>query len=309
MADSSFEVRLREILAGYSLPGKLLTIGSTTFTSYLKNAEGDVMLAEGNVVPSDGGADYAKECLFIKNDALTGVRGLYSNRGTKAACSFKKLGEISVGDIILAAGKIIYGVGGVGSQKTISVNNTTPTALPVASASRVILFENPAAKAVAVHAAVAESAVNAFPGPFTNPVIPRSIQCDFAAGWEGGDVTVDGTDQFDAVISEVFADNPGAVVEGLKIFKTVTAVSKELTAGAADTVTLQTGPKIGIIGTLADAVGLLFCNLVAEAVVLDLTYDAFTPTTDPDGINDYTLVVNLEHTHAQPAHNHGLTYT
>ena len=165
----------------------------------------------------------------------------------------------------------------------------------IRSYAKLFYFENVAAKAVAVHAAVQEGAANAFPGPFTSPAIPRSLEIVFAAGWQGGDITINGLDQFSAPITEVIPDTPGSTVAGVKVFKTVVSASKELVAGTTDTATLQTGAKIGIPATIAHAYGILHLAGVTEAVVLDTTYHAFTPTTAPNGTNDYTLMVNCNH--------------
>jgi hypothetical protein len=119
----------------------------------------------------------------------------------------------------------------------------------------------------------------------------------FDAGWQGGDITVYGTDQFNAPISEVIPDTAGTTVQGVKIFKTVTSASKQTVAGTTDDCTLQTGTKIGILATIAAAFGALFVAGASEAVVLDTTYHAFTPTTAPNGTNDYVLLVNCNYDH------------
>ena len=51
-----------------------------------------------------------------------------------------------------------------------------------------------AASTTAIHAAVQESAANAFPGPITQPDVPRRLTATFAAGWQGGDITITGRD-------------------------------------------------------------------------------------------------------------------
>jgi len=155
-----------------------------------------------------------------------------------------------------------------------------------------IKFTDVAANAVGVHAAVQEGAANAFPGPFTNPAIPRSVQIVFAAGWQGGDITIQGTDQFGRPQVEVIADVAGTTVQGVKIWKTITAAAKELLAGTTDPATMQTGTKIGLLCRLTDATVLLFCGTASEAATLDSTYHAFTPTTVPNGTNDYILLIH-----------------
>lgn len=165
----------------------------------------------------------------------------------------------------------------------------------VRSYTKQFYFADVAAKAVTVHAAVDDDAVNLFPGPFTNPAVPRSLQILFAASWAGGDVTIAGTDQFGAPITEVIADTAGATVVGVKIFKTVTSASKEIKLTGGHTCTLQTGPKIGIMASVASARGALFVAGASEAVVLDTTYDAFTPTSTPNGALDFLLLAQIDH--------------
>jgi hypothetical protein len=293
MAESQFELRLREILAGYSLPGKLTLIGVETPRVYLRDTSGNVLNAAGTALPTNGTPGYAKGASFLKTDVPTSERGLYENIGTAAACLFRLAGSPRAADITLAAGKIIYGVApGVGAEKTLSL--TTPSA----SHARCFQFIDPVLHGVGVHAAVREDAANAFPGPFTSPAIPRSLQVVFAAGWQGGDVTVIGTDQFDAAVTETFVSNPGATVVGVKVFKTVVSASKTTIAGTTDVCTLQTGSKIGIPSLVSDAFGLLTCNAVVEAVTINATYSSFIPTTPPDGVKDYLLIVNVPHSHA-----------
>ena len=81
----------------------------------------------------------------------------------------------------------------------------------------------------------------AFPGPFTNPTVPSKLSVTFTASWDGGDVTVTGTDVYGAAQSEVFADAAGTTVQGTKVFATVTAATKETPAGVAGN-----GASIGI---------------------------------------------------------------
>jgi len=37
----------------------------------------------------------------------------------------------------------------------------------------------------------------------------------------------------------------------------------------------------------------LLCDDVVDAVTVDATYDAFTPTTLPNGARDYKLIANV----------------
>lgn len=129
-----------------------------------------------------------------------------------------------------------------------SVNASTPYVdFEVNDAASMITITNPAAAGVDVHAAIVESAADAYTTAITDPAIPRSLQVISDAGWQGGNITVVGTDQFDNAVTELFTiAAPGTPVLGTKIFKTVTSITKSATAGAADTATVQTGPKLGL---------------------------------------------------------------
>lgn len=185
------------------------------------------------------------------------------------------------------------------------------------------VYTDPAAPGVAVHAQVLDTAANAFPGPFTNPVIPRNVRCVFGGAWTGGDITVTGTDQDDAATVEVIADNPGNTVQGVCIFKTITAISKELVGVGGGGVDVQTGQKFGITDTPSAAVGLLTCDGVIEAGTWDIALHqrGVIPTTASNGAHDYAILfpkVATTHTHgpgtladtasgAGSAHNHSIT--
>jgi hypothetical protein len=158
--------------------------------------------------------------------------------------------------------------------------------------AKAIKFVAPAANGVAVHAQVAATAANVFPGPFTDPAIPRVLQCDFSAGWDGGDITAQGTNPFDEPISETIPDTAATIIQGTKVFKTVTAISKE-TVGSAGTVDVETGLALGILERVKDAAGILTADGTAEAVTIDPDENSFAPTTAPDGSVDFDLLCNV----------------
>lgn len=70
-------------------------------------------------------------------------------------------------------------------------------------------------------------------------------------------ITVTGTNQFNAAISEVLTANGSAIVAGLKVFKTITAVSCAAFSAGAQTVFLGVGSVLGssrqIVGCGIDA--------------------------------------------------------
>lgn len=154
----------------------------------------------------------------------------------------------------------------------------------------------PAAKSTtAVHAAVAgNSATNLFPGPYTNPVTPRNVTAVAAASYDGGALTVVGTNQFDAAQTEVITPVAGSTVLGLKVFKTVTSVTKAAVGAAAAAVSVGTGDKIGVTWNVANTTGLAFVNGVLEAVTVDATNDGWTATSVPNGALSFVVLLNIQ---------------
>lgn len=132
----------------------------------------------------------------------------------------------------------------------------------------------------------ADDAGNDFAGGFTDPDVPRNLTVAFAASWDGGDVTVTGTDQFGDAVSEVFTASAGSTVTGSKIFATVTAAEKGAVGAAAVAATIGVGEKLGLGNRMLQPVGSLAAGSIGsatdEAATWDGTYHAVTPTTASD---------------------------
>jgi hypothetical protein len=86
-------------LSQIQLFGSEEKIGEETVTVYLRDQEGNVLLAAGTTVPTAGTAGYAKSALFIKTNAASGTKGLYENQGTVDACNFNLVGAIETAEI------------------------------------------------------------------------------------------------------------------------------------------------------------------------------------------------------------------
>jgi hypothetical protein len=153
----------------------------------------------------------------------------------------------------------------------------------------------PAAKsATAVHASVLATAANLFPGPITNPVTPRNLSAVAAATYDGGSITVVGTDQFDKAQTEVIAAVANSTVYGTKIFKTVTSITKAAIGVAAAGCSIGTGDKIGVAYNVANSTGLMFVGGLAEAVTVDPVADAWTATSVPNGALSFVALLNVQ---------------
>lgn len=155
---------------------------------------------------------------------------------------------------------------------------------------------NAAADAVGgVHAGFAGNDLsNNFPGPFTNPDVPRGLSFTFGVGWDGGDVTPTGTDIDDAACTEVIT-SPGAgggVVQSTKVYKTVTSATKGAVGANPATCSIDTWHKLGLLASPSVKGGTVSCDGVDEAATWDNTAQckSFTPTTLPNGAHDYVAV-------------------
>jgi hypothetical protein len=183
-------------------------------------------------------------------------------------------------------------VGTAGQMEDLIDSVSTLEASVAESVSRLLSVGPVAAKGTNNVHALHDAATAAFAGPFTNPDVPRNLRVVKSASWDGGTVTVVGTDQYDAAVSETFNADVETTV-GVKIFKTVTSATKSIAAGVAGNgASIGTGDTIGLLVPLADEVGALFVGGAAEAVTLDDTYDSFVPTTTPSATT-YLVLANV----------------
>lgn len=162
-----------------------------------------------------------------------------------------------------------------------------------ANGARLLSIGPVAAKSATDVHALYDNTSAAFPGPFTNPDVPRNLRVTMSASWDGGDVTVTGTNQFGAAVSETFATGSGVVRVGTKIFKTVTGATKATPAGVGGSgASIGTGDLIGVAAHLDDTVGLAWVGTTIEAVTLEATYHSASFTTTP-AATTYKLLANI----------------
>lgn len=60
---------------------------------------------------------------------------------------------------------------------------------------------------------------------FTQPDFPRSLDIAFPASWDGGNLTIHGTDENDAVVTALYVANPNNTVVGTQLFKSITSIT------------------------------------------------------------------------------------
>lgn len=160
----------------------------------------------------------------------------------------------------------------------------------------IVTITNPAAKAAAnlfaAFAANLSNVATAALTPLAQPDVPRNLRVTFAASWDGGNVTVTGTDQFGAAQSETFNSAPGTVVVGQKIFASVATVAKSAVGATTNTASVGTGDKMACnTQHIQNAFGQCRLQTGAEdAIIFDTTNNAFTPTTVPNGSTTYSVL-------------------
>ena len=161
------------------------------------------------------------------------------------------------------------------------------------SVAKLFTFTNVAAPGTNDVHALYDSAPLAWNGTFTSPATPRNLVVVKSGSWDGGTVSVTGTNQFDEVISELFPALVAGTEVGAKIFKTVVSAVKSLAGVTGNGASIGSGAIIGVPERVAGTTGLLFAGTTAEAVVIDPIYSSFDSTTLPDGAVDFTLSVNV----------------
>ena len=171
---------------------------------------------------------------------------------------------------------VILGGSGVGPLLTGSV--ATPAANDVAG----------------VHAAFAGNDVsNDFPGPFTNPDVPRSAQLTFGLGYDGGDVLLTGTSGLGVAQTETVT-NPGAgggVVETAKVWTTITAASKAAVGANPATVSIGLSDKLATSSAITAVGGIVTCDDVDDPATWDRANSSFRPTQAPNGAHTYRYAI------------------
>ncbi len=144
-----------------------------------------------------------------------------------------------------------------------------------------------------VHSAVAASAANLFPGPITQPDVPRGIYGTASLGYDGGIITVTGTDALERAITDTFT--PGSGTGTVKAFKTVTSLSKA-TVGTTGSVTVITDAAstthYGVPFAISGSYGIAMQNTgVAEPVTISTTNNTVQFGTAPNGTIRFNAVL------------------
>lgn len=156
-----------------------------------------------------------------------------------------------------------------------------------------------AASASNVHAAITTAVITTT--GITNPVTPRVARIVSGGGSHNatGNVVITGTDVRNSVITDTIALNGNTNVDGVKAFKTITAIDTTGVSGigASATVTVGVGLALGL-GRLQTYASPLFANVdgVADSGLptmtkssTDISQNTATPATAPNGSHTYVI--------------------
>ncbi len=307
--------RLRKLISD----GKVLIRNGNTFRGILPE---DVATSVDVDPETDGDLDLGSDASHRWRTLRLGTSLILSASGTVVAGANTLIGAVAdklnaahlaiasqaVGDLLYAdsttsfARRAAVGVGSVlksAGVGTAPVWGAIGGSTAATAAAAFAIFAAPAAAGVDVHAAIASDNAAPVTTALTSPAIPRTLQIVFTALWDGGDVTVVGTDQFDAAVTETFLNVPGTTVQGVKVFKTVTSISNQTVgAGGGLTATVQTAAKLGLPSIPTGPGSLATCDGALDAANLGLTYGSVTFTTPPDGSRAFVLTYAGTHSHS-----------
>lgn len=125
------------------------------------------------------------------------------------------------------------------------------------------------------------------------PDVPRNIAIAFAASWDGGDVVLTGTNQFDEEVTETIVAVADSTVVGNVAFKTLTSAVKTAVGADAAAATGGRGSKLGLSAVPFTAQGVLFVTGVAEAATFNRQYATVLAGTNvPNGTRTYMALYN-----------------
>lgn len=215
-----------------------------------------------------------------------GADSLVASAAELARAVRKRAGEISEAESLVQSG--------VQASQRLAIGSVTAQAGTTAAATAVVheTFSQVEAPATAL-GTIAESATSA--DPTAQPGHPRVLDVVFAAGWQGGDVTVAGVNPAGAAISETFV-SPGAgggTVSGTKAFALIDdpgGIANSTAGGAADVATVQTAAGIGLSRSPYSALVKLSVDGADEAAAAtSFTDGTFEPTTAPDGTKTFEV--------------------
>jgi len=127
------------------------------------------------------------------------------------------------------------------------------------------------------------------------PDVPRQILATFGAGWDGGDITIVGTDAITGEErTEVLASNPAGTRASVHGYSLITSITKGAVGGATTVeiginTVLSTGCYISDTG-----VKVTVDNVLEPATAVSVAGGLVTPTTAPNAARLFSVIGNMK---------------
>lgn len=181
---------------------------------------------------------------------------------------------------------VTYGTTGTASTETMA---------------KLFQVENPIAEDPDyVYASLASSSGNTPSGPFTSPDVPRALSVYFPTDWDGGNITVTGTDAIGNAVAETFIADPNNTVLGDKAFDTVSTVTKVTVGTGSSNASIGIRDVFGVNANIIDSFGMGVSHStypVAFIPTIDVTNNTFAAGIPSNGITSFVVTLNIAHTH------------
>lgn len=143
------------------------------------------------------------------------------------------------------------------------------------------------------------SSATPYTGPFTAPAQLRVAQVSFDALWDGGDLTITGTDQYRTAGTTDVITSPGSgggTVQGLVVFDWTQPTTVAWTLGlGATNITIFGGTALGLGSTRAATANAfdVMNGSQLEPATVDTAHGTITTGTPPDGATPFSAFVNF----------------
>jgi len=180
-----------------------------------------------------------------------------------------------------------------GNAPTVTIAAVEPVSVVNIAGAPIAGTVNEVAAALAGNNAGHALAIN----PAT-PATPRQVRGVFGAGWDGGDLTITGTDAITGETRTEVLTSPGAgggTVNSVHGYSIITAASKAVQGGNAATVSLGSTNALSPGCYISDTgVKVTATNVLESAAAVSVAGGLVTPTTAPDAAELFSVIGNMK---------------
>jgi hypothetical protein len=126
--------------------------------------------------------------------------------------------------------------------------------------------------------------------------VPRNLQVSYPMGWDGGEVTIVGTDAYGNAASESYFVSVSAPQVGEIAFKTITGISKVSVGTDSANLEIGVGNKFGTGQYHTDPNATVFSTGSSPISVSPVDLVNGTVEVEVDGVSRYTIISKVQYT-------------